>query len=48
MRYIFGRTVEKYNLDVSFHPKPIEGSWNGSSCHVNFSIRKMEKKMGMI
>ena len=36
-RYIMERTAEKYGLAINWHPKPVNGDWNGSGMHANFS-----------
>lgn len=36
-RYLLERTAEKYGLAINWHPKPVEGDWNGSGMHANFS-----------
>ena len=36
-RYLLHRIAEEYRVTVSLHCKPVEGDWNGSGMHCNFS-----------
>ena len=36
-RYILERLGEEFGVDIEYEPKPIEGDWNGSGGHCNFS-----------
>ena len=36
-RYILHRLAEEYNYEITLHPKPVQGDWNGSGLHCNFS-----------
>ena len=45
-RYFLYRAAEAYTLNIELHPKPIEGDWNGSGCHINFSNPRIREEGG--
>lgn len=31
--FLLIRIAEEWGITVSFHPKPLDGDWNGAGCH---------------
>ena len=46
-RYLLIKIAEKYNIDVSFHPKPFS-ELNGSGLHTNFSTLEMRNDSNLV
>jgi len=42
-RYLLHRIAEKYGVVVTIEPKPLEGDWNGSGCHANYSTKEIRE-----
>lgn len=42
-RFLLERIAEKYNVTISYEPKPINDI-NGSGCHINFSTKNTRNK----
>jgi glutamine synthetase len=46
-RYLLEKRAQAEGYGVTFHPKPLEGKWNGSGCHTNYSCKNMREEGGL-
>ena len=43
LRYVITTVANDYNYDIDYYPKVLEGDWNGSGAHVNYSTKYMRQ-----
>jgi glutamine synthetase len=46
-RFLLQKMAERLDMTISYDPKLVDGNWNGSGAHINFSTKYMREEADM-